>query len=193
MPAVRGVDPSSCPWRVVGPFRWIAIAAIRFSCPFFLRRHRGLVYDFSMRGGLVRTHHGQENRLACLSERNLFQGRIRMELQSPVTERRRHPRRRNPSTHVRAIVRTRDSIGEYVIHDLSAGGAFLVGTPLDEKTLVEVVLHDPGGEPIRVMGRVVRSAETGAAVAFVHQGDDAEDGIQTLVLQQLEASAAVHS
>ncbi len=112
-----------------------------------------------------------------------------MEIESAITERRWHPRRRRVPGNFRAILSTRNSIANYVIRDLSAGGALVVGVPLSVGTLIELVLGSHAQEPVRVLGRVVRSFGSSSGVAFLHRGDDAEDAIQSLVLKRLEQVA----
>ncbi len=110
--------------------------------------------------------------------------------QTPLDERRRAVRRVLASHQIRAIVRTRTGLSEYAVANLGPGGALLVGPPLRVHALVEVVLRAPGGEPVRVLGRVAHARGSEAGVGFLHRDDDAEDRIQAMLLEALERQRA---
>lgn len=115
-----------------------------------------------------------------------------METQPTESDRRHHRRAVSNTT---AHVKTRETLIEYTVRNLSVGGALLTdGPPLREGTLVEVVIHVPLYPEIRVPARVVHRVDTldgdkCTGLAFLHQNDVTEDHIQSALLSELERSA----
>ncbi len=116
-----------------------------------------------------------------------------MPKQTKLDERRRAVRRVLAGHEIRAIVRTRDGLSEYAVANLGPGGALLVGPPLEAHALVEVILRAPSAEPVRVLGRVVHARDAEAGVSFLHRDDEAEDRIQTMLLEALERQRREHA
>lgn len=113
-----------------------------------------------------------------------------MRMQTTTTERRRHPR---TISHTTAVVKTRKTLQEYTVSNLSVSGALLVdGPPLVEGAVVQIILRLPLYPDIRIPARVVRCHPDGRAwqigVAFLHVSDQTEDHIQAALLSELERS-----
>lgn len=113
-----------------------------------------------------------------------------MRVEPMTTERRRHPR---TMSHTTAVVKTRKTLHEYTVSNLSVSGALLTDGPaLPERVVVVVILRLPLYPDIRVPARVVRCDlhDRGAhiGVAFVHASDRTEDHIQAALLSELERS-----
>ncbi|HET9958388.1 MAG TPA: PilZ domain-containing protein [Polyangiaceae bacterium] len=111
-------------------------------------------------------------------------------------ERRRHPRgyvAAFATVFVEETLLAKETrVGEYVVRDLSAGGAQLVnGPPLEPGMRCRVHLEIAGLGKLRVPAVTVRAAHTpysngSIGVMFTHLRPDVEDGLQQLVLQELE-------
>lgn len=108
-----------------------------------------------------------------------------------ATERRRYPR---TLSEVQATVRSRGSVGQYEVRNLSVCGALLTAGPrLGKDTIVEVDLRIPEHPQIRVMARVARLGihDDGAryvGVEFLHSSVETEDMIQAALLDEIERS-----
>jgi ActR/RegA family two-component response regulator len=82
--------------------------------------------------------------------------------------------------------------GNYLVNDLSAGGACLIGeAPLPVGEDVHLLLQLPGRPPIGVEGRVVRRAAHEAghrrfAVAFAGLDEEEEDALHQALVAELE-------
>ncbi|MFH0899764.1 MAG: PilZ domain-containing protein [Pseudomonadota bacterium] len=107
----------------------------------------------------------------------------------PRRERRKHPRCEVVAS---AIVLTRCRFaGTFVVQDLSAGGALLIGDPrLEQGERIRLLLQLPGMKGIGLSAEVVRTEDRGRehsfAVAFRQPSAPAEDAIQEIVLSTLE-------
>lgn len=105
-------------------------------------------------------------------------------------ERRRHPRSEVVGTAL--VLAANKYSGLYLVENLSAGGALLVGEArLQPGERLKVVLQLPGRKPISVSAEVLRRQVNDAqeclfAVAFQHLSPDIEDTIQQVVLATLE-------
>lgn len=117
----------------------------------------------------------------------------------PSKERRRHPRGYVAAFATVLVEETllaeETRAGDYVVRDLSAGGAQLVnGPPLEPGLRCRVHLEIAGLGKLRVPAVTVRAAHTphthgSVGVMFTHLRPDVEDGLQQLVLQELERSS----
>lgn len=106
-----------------------------------------------------------------------------------LTERRQHPRSEVAAT---AVVLTANGYsGQYLVENLSAGGALLVGDArLQPGERLKVLLHLPG-QPMRISAEVLRRQGYGAEeclfpVAFRDLSPEVEDTLQEVVLATLE-------
>ncbi|MBI5479920.1 MAG: PilZ domain-containing protein [Deltaproteobacteria bacterium] len=105
-------------------------------------------------------------------------------------ERRRHPRSEVVATAV--VLATNKYAGHYLVENLSAGGALLVGdAELEPGERLKMLLQLPGRKPISLSAEVVRRQVNDAqeclfAVAFRHLSAGIEDTIQQVVLATLE-------
>lgn len=104
-------------------------------------------------------------------------------------DRRSHPRADVLGLASAVVV---DGAASYLVANLSAGGALLVGDrPVEVDTDLWLDLRMPGTATLRLLARVLRhvARDTGEhriAVRFVHVSADEEDLIQQFALQQLE-------
>jgi hypothetical protein len=115
---------------------------------------------------------------------------MRVQTTMETTERRRHPR---TISHTTAVVKTKRTLREYTVSNLSVSGALLVdGPPLPEGAIVQMILRLPLYPDIRVGARVVRCERVDhtqqIGVTFVHVSDQTEDHIQAALLSELERS-----
>jgi c-di-GMP-binding flagellar brake protein YcgR len=113
-----------------------------------------------------------------------------MRVQTTTTERRRHPR---TISHTTAVVKTKTSLFEYTVSNLSVSGALLVdGPPLEDGAVVQIILRLPLYPDIRIPARVVRcdrdDGTCRVGVEFLHVSDQTEDHIQAALLSELERS-----
>lgn len=113
-----------------------------------------------------------------------------MQLDTQISERRRHPR---TLSHTEAVVKTLAGIFHYDVSNLSASGALLTGQPpLREGERVEVILRLPLYPEVRVHADVLRCIRVGGVaeigLAFVHVDDRTEDHIQSALLSEIERS-----
>lgn len=102
----------------------------------------------------------------------------------------RHPRTLSPTD---AVLATRRGLFDYVVSNLSVGGATLVGhQPLVAGTHVDVILRLPLYPEVRIAAEIVECTATGDAVAldveFKHVDDRTEDHIQSALLSEIERS-----
>jgi CheY-like chemotaxis protein len=108
--------------------------------------------------------------------------------------RRGHPRVEVMATAV--VLTARRYAGHYLVENLSAGGALLIGEPgLEPGERVEVLLQLPGREPMALSAEILRRQVNGcgqhlSAVAFRDLAPGAEDAIQETILEALERSNA---
>ena len=115
-----------------------------------------------------------------------------MDVQPMEVERRRH--RRIPSQTV-AFVKTKETLQQYHVRNLSVGGAMLSGGPeLKIGTKIQVILNVPLYPPIRIMAKVVHTVDMldGTlcyGIEFRHKTDVTEDQIQSALLSELERAA----
>jgi hypothetical protein len=113
-----------------------------------------------------------------------------MRVQTTTAERRRHPR---TISHTTAVVKTKQTLREYTVSNLSVSGALLVdGPPLPEGAVVQIILRLPLYPDIRIGARVVRCDRVEhrhhVGVTFLHASDQTEDHIQAALLSELERS-----
>lgn len=105
-------------------------------------------------------------------------------------ERRWHPRSAVVATAV--VLTAKKYAGQYLVENLSAGGALLVGDArLEPGERLKMLLHLPGQKPISLSAEVIRRQVNDAqeclfAVAFRHLSPGIEDTIQQVVLAMLE-------
>jgi hypothetical protein len=104
-------------------------------------------------------------------------------------ERRRHPRGEVIATC--EVFSPGRHVGTYIVENLAAGGACLVGeAPLPMGEQVRVVLQLPRRAPLGLLARVVRREELGSsrrfAVAFVDVTAEEEDSIHQGIVAELE-------
>lgn len=98
-----------------------------------------------------------------------------------------------------ALVRTQRALLRYRVVNLSVSGAMLSDGPLlNVGAVFECVLLLPLYPPIRVPATVVHHASTldghrSLGIAFMHDGDQTEDHIQSALLSELERKAADRS
>ena len=104
-----------------------------------------------------------------------------------------HDRRGFPRGYVAAVATVfveQARIGEYSVRDLSAGGASLVdGPPLAKGTECSLLLRMPGLGSLRlsaVIAHVHDTEDEGLGVRFTHLLPEVKDGLEELVLQELE-------
>jgi hypothetical protein len=108
-----------------------------------------------------------------------------------AAERRRHPRTFSRTT---CLVKTRDSVHEYIVSNLSVSGALLTaGPPLGEGYPLMIVLRIPLYPEVTVHARVIRCGVDDdelpyIGVEFIHKSDQTEDHIQAALLSELERS-----
>lgn len=107
-------------------------------------------------------------------------------------ERRKHPRGAAAAT---AVIDCGEFLGPYLVENLSAGGALLIGEPpLSIGSRAQLVIQLPDCSSLRVAARVVRQSRRREgpvfAVAFRGLPDSVEDRIQELVLESLERQRA---
>lgn len=77
-------------------------------------------------------------------------------------ERRRYERRAVVASA--AVLTDTKYVGTYLVENLSAGGALLVGDArLEVGERVQVLLHLPGKEPVHLVAKIVRQQVNGAA------------------------------
>lgn len=113
-----------------------------------------------------------------------------MSKKEPSRERRLHPRVQIGGV---ALMRVRDErLREYIIENLSAGGALIAGEGSEDwlNAQAHLTLSFPGIRPIQVTGRVARvqtSAEghTSIALKFEYVPAYVQDRIQSIVLREL--------
>ncbi len=107
-------------------------------------------------------------------------------------------RRRSQRTYVAAVATLFDGdlrVGDYFVHDLSAGGALLVGGPaLVAGRTCRVLLQVAGLGHLRLQAEVAHAARSAQGtvtlgVRFQQLSSQVRDGLQQLVLQELERSA----
>lgn len=83
-------------------------------------------------------------------------------------------------------------LGPFLVENVSGGGALLVGDPkIDIGDHVILLMHIPGGKPIRIGAEIVRCqrdphGEAGFAISFRNSNPDAQDELQDAVLAKLE-------
>lgn len=106
-------------------------------------------------------------------------------------ERRRHPRSEIVATAT--ILSTKGNASSYLVENLSAGGALLVGGDdhLEPGARVRMLLHLPERKPLSLSAVVIRRQAHGAkghglAVNFQHLSPEIQDVIQEVVLTTLE-------
>jgi hypothetical protein len=112
----------------------------------------------------------------------------------PGFERRVSERVDVPATAV--WVRAGTEVAAFVVANLSAAGALLIGkSELGRGDTVLLRLDAPGRVPVRVHARVVRGGDgdgvNAIAIEFRHRSPDTEDAIQDVVLAALEEAARV--
>jgi hypothetical protein len=94
------------------------------------------------------------------------------------------------------MVTSPDAVARYELRNLCPTGALLTGGALLEVgTPVEVLLQLGAGAPMRIEAEVVHhvaaaDGTAGMGVSFFHDGDAAEDAIQSALLAELEEAAA---
>lgn len=106
-------------------------------------------------------------------------------------DRRQHPR---TMSHTTCTVKTRHSVDDYIVRNLSVSGALLTRGPVHGlETSVQILLHMPLYPDIEVLGRVVRRGRDDdnqpfIGIEFDNHGDDTEDHIQSALLSEIERS-----
>lgn len=118
----------------------------------------------------------------------------------PISEQRNPERRRHPRsggvTATAVVLAENRYAGAFVVEDLSAGGALLIGDPrLDLGEYVNILLQLEGKRPLHLWAEVVRhqvreAGEHLFAVAFRNMRATEEDRIQGAVLSALERRRA---
>lgn len=95
------------------------------------------------------------------------------------------------------LVRGRTSASSFIVANLSAAGALLIGdSDLERGDSALMRIESPGCEPVVVRARIVRGGNgdgvNALAVEFRHRSPDTEDAIHDVVLCALEAAALAY-